>query len=844
MNQPLEAAQFGHPALPSHGNPFPGLRPFHEDEEHLFFGREHQVDAMVDKLAATRFLAVIGSSGSGKSSLVNCGLRPALRLGLHSRAGNAWRMAQFRPGSRPIHAMAEALGAPGLLFDAAPPGGLSLQSIVETSLNMSRLGLQDVVEQARLAPGVNLLIVVDQFEELFRYRAFSPPQMPGRMSAAEEATAFVNLLLDAVQQKSVPIHIVLTMRSDFLGDCTQFPGLAEAINAGQYLVPRMTRDERRLAIAGPVSVGGAKISSVLLNQLVNDVGDNPDQLSILQHAMNRTWAHWEEDRATGKPDHPLDLPHYQKAGTMAHALDRHAERAFGELQGERLQAVCEKVFRALTDKATDPRGVRRPTTLERLGAIADASPQELEAVLEVFRKPSRSFLMPPAGESLQPQTVIDISHESLMRVWQRLNGWADAEALSAQTYRRLADTAALHQAGKASLWRDPDLAQVLQWREREAVNAAWAGRYGSGFEQALAFLQDSERARDAETLAARQREEAQRLAQERELAQALALAEEQRQRAEEQAHARQRQKRLNRMLVGLLAVCVAAGGMAAWSWMEAAKMRQAGREAADDLANLRLNFQQLSAALAEARASQGTQAHEQAAQRAAALTQDVLAMAGADAKGSAAPSAQIVADVQAGITTAITPPVAGAAAQAAPAPAKGDKLKLSTSPGAGTAKATAPAPAVAAAPPPPVPAPAPAVVAAPGPSPTGSASPGPAAGDRLTMRWALASGGCLKGAVTVSGPAVFWVETQKDGRRVARSSFSGTGNGFTVKAGGESAPGPAGSGAFTFEIKSQAEWKGPDKRQFRSEANERLLMAEGGRLLRATMGGFRTLCSD
>ena len=77
-------------------NPFPGLRPFRDDEEHLFFGRENQVDAMVDKLAETRFLAVVGTSGSGKSSLVNCGLRPALRRGLMTRAGTAWRMAQFR----------------------------------------------------------------------------------------------------------------------------------------------------------------------------------------------------------------------------------------------------------------------------------------------------------------------------------------------------------------------------------------------------------------------------------------------------------------------------------------------------------------------------------------------------------------------------------------------------------------------------------------------------------------------------------------------------------------------------------------------------------------------------
>ena len=208
------------------------------------------------------------------------------------------------------------------------------------------------------------------------------------------------------------------MRSDFLGDCTQFPGLAEAINAGQYLVPRMTRDERRAAIDGPVGVGGAEIAPVLLTRLVNDVGDNPDQLSILQHALNRTWARWQ-DEGGGKG--PLDLPHYEAIGTMAHALDQHAEQAYAELGSARQQQICEKLFKALTDKATDPRGVRRPTTLGTLCALADATAAEVTEVIDVFRKPSRSFLMPPAGEALEAETVIDISHESLMRVWQRLD---------------------------------------------------------------------------------------------------------------------------------------------------------------------------------------------------------------------------------------------------------------------------------------------------------------------------------------------------------------------------------------------------------------------------------------
>jgi energy-coupling factor transporter ATP-binding protein EcfA2 len=461
-------------------NPFPGLRPFREDEEHLFFGRENQVDAMVNKLGDTRFLAVIGTSGSGKSSLVNCGLRPALRQGLLARAGTAWRMAQFRPGNDPIGAMARALAQDGVLFREHAAAGLSLAEIIEATLRMSKLGLIDISEQAALGEGVNLLVVVDQFEELFRYQQL-------------EAAAFVNLLLEARERAASRIFVVLTMRSDFLGDCTKFPGLAEAINAGQYLVPRMTRDERRAAIECPVGVGGAEMSPVLLTRLVNDVGDNPDQLSILQHALNRTWARWQREGGAG----PLDLAHYEAIGTMAHALDQHAERAYADLGSEKQQRICERLFKALTDK-TDPRGVRRPTTLSTLCALVDATAAEVADVIDVFRKPSRSFLMPPAGDALQPETVIDISHESLMRVWERLIKWADEEAQSARTYRRVADTAELHAAGNANLWRDPELQLALNWRDKNQPNETWASRYHPGFARAMQFLTESSEARDAE----------------------------------------------------------------------------------------------------------------------------------------------------------------------------------------------------------------------------------------------------------------------------------------------------------------------------------------------------------
>jgi len=487
-------------------NPFPGLRSFEPDEDYLFFGRERQIDELVRRLRTHRFLAVVGTSGSGKSSLVRSGLIPSLQGGAMARAGSAWRVAILRPGGDPLGNLASALAAPDVLV----PGGGEEEELARaffaTNLRASQGGLVECVRQARLPAGENVLVLVDQFEELFRFK-----NRGGDGAATHaEATAFVKLLLAAARCPDLPIYVALTLRSDFIGHCMEFAGLPEEINAGLYLVPRLTRDELRRAITGPVAVGGATIAPRLVLRLLNDVGDDPDHLPILQHALMRTLDRWHEDGGeTTRPDDldasrdsarrvdspPLDLHHYETIGTMSEALSRHAEEAFGELdpRGREIAAV---LWKALTDRGTDGRGIRRPAPLAEICALAGASESAVAAVVERFRRPGRSFLMPPAGTPLDGQTILDISHESLMRIWDRLVRWADDEASSARLYLGVARAAARHAEGTTALWRDPELQLALTWREREQPTAVWARRYEPSFERAMAFLEASREERD------------------------------------------------------------------------------------------------------------------------------------------------------------------------------------------------------------------------------------------------------------------------------------------------------------------------------------------------------------
>ncbi|MEA3410170.1 MAG: hypothetical protein U9R74_01355 [Pseudomonadota bacterium] len=463
-------------------NPFPGLRPFEASESHLFFGRENATDELLRKLRENRFIAVVGTSGSGKSSLVKAGMLPDLYGGYMVGAGSSWRVAIMRPGDAPIRALAKALSAPDL-FGNEDGDPEMRRAITETVLRHGAMGLIDVTRQARMAPGENFLVIVDQFEELFRINPTS-----GRRGTEDEAAAFVKLLLEAVNQSDLPIYVMLTMRSEYLGDCTRFRGLPEAINAGQYLIPRMTRDQRRKAITGPIAVGGATITPPLVQRLLNDIGDNPDQLPIMQHAMMRTYSIWE---AGHNQDTPIDLVHYEATGGMDEALSRHADEAYEALPDKQSRAIAEKIFKRLTGRGSDNREMRNPATVSDLCATAGAARENVLPVIDAFRQEGRSFLMPSPGVLLSDDSVVDISHESLIRIWKRLGKWVDEETQSARTYSRVAETADLHKQGAAGLWRNPDLQIALNWRQQARPNAAWAERYEPGFDEAMTFLDAS-----------------------------------------------------------------------------------------------------------------------------------------------------------------------------------------------------------------------------------------------------------------------------------------------------------------------------------------------------------------
>ena len=538
--------------------PYTGLRTFTEDEAIYFRGREEHIGKCLELLAVAHFVMVTGASGDGKSSLVFAGMLPEVRAGfVRARYGN-WVVATFRPERSPLRNMAEALtgalrlpGQASTIENELQQGFSALVELYETSALCppnpdSALPPAEQRRQQRQA--ANLLLVVDQFEEFFTNPENYDEKVP---NAAARTT--VNLLLETARlarERALPIYIVGTMRSDFVGQCAEFRGLIEQVGASQYFVPRLLRHEFAQVIRDPATFSGNRISERLVQRLVLDTNQGQDQLPVLQHALRRIWL------AADKGREEMDLRHYAMVGgfdsqlppgeqarfaawaatlpagerdfllgapSLRNVLDAHAQHLFAAagalynrdfeppLPPGTAERVIEQVFRVLT-RTDGKRVVRNRLTGAEITAIIDdeALPWPVVCrILRPFRQPDATFLSPFIGEDADdhavppPETVLDLTHESLIRNWQQLSDWAKAEAQDVRIATNLLQEAARWQAHGESV----DFLLTIglytffaQWLARRHGLTAWLAYY---FEAGADPAQRWQQAEQQHTLVAR-----------------------------------------------------------------------------------------------------------------------------------------------------------------------------------------------------------------------------------------------------------------------------------------------------------------------------------------------------
>ncbi|MBI4648566.1 MAG: hypothetical protein HY738_18775 [Bacteroidia bacterium] len=519
--------------------PYPGLRPFSESESIFFKGREAHIEKIIEQLGQHKFIMLTGASGDGKSSLVYAGLIPKARAGFIKGRFGQWAIADFRPEHQPLVSLAITLAR---LLKANPESVLSSLTPGYSALVDMYLGSQLYFDEKRKdkegfdekmlkkarSRASNLLIIVDQFEELF---TITENYSHGQLS--QQAKLLVNIIIETNRlaiTRELPIYIVCTMRSDYIGNCAAFGGLPELIGESHYFIPRLNRNEIYQAINEPAILIGNSITVRLTERLLYDIKEGMDVLPALQHALFRIWK--------AANDNEMDLIHYAKIGGMQadelpkedhkkfeewyiplplykkellaissieNVLDSHAnelyETAYEQYNAKhpekpvskaQSQEIIKKTFTYLT-RSDAGRAVRHRMSLGEISEILGKPEFDINTtgeIIKIYALPGNTLLQPVnitaeekanlAEYKLQPDTILDISHEALIRNWQRLHEWAKEENDSVEILHDfITQVKRWKENGESGeyLLSPGQYNYFNEWYSRQKPNNAWIRRY-------------------------------------------------------------------------------------------------------------------------------------------------------------------------------------------------------------------------------------------------------------------------------------------------------------------------------------------------------------------------------
>lgn len=375
--------------------PYRGLLPFRQEDTTFFFGREAFIQRLVQAVREKPFVAIIGPSGSGKSSVVFAGLLPRLYR------ETQWAIADFRLGSRPLQSLASAL-ITWLETDITETDRLVEVQKLQQALHQGTLTLNDVIQRVaeKHPERGQLLLVADQFEEL--YTLCPDPEVRRR---------FLTILLDGVadqrQQSPKRLTLVLTLRADFLGQALAHRPFAEALQDGDLKIGPMSRQELQQAIENPARKQGATFEPGLVERILDDVGDESGNLPLLQFALTLLW----EERRGNRLTHAT----YQEIGRVAGALARYAEELYSQLNGAE-QSQIRQILVQMVRPGAGTEDTRRLATRTEIG----------EAGWEMVQKLTDARLL-ITGRDPSDQETVEIVHETLIRRWQRFRQWLDED---------------------------------------------------------------------------------------------------------------------------------------------------------------------------------------------------------------------------------------------------------------------------------------------------------------------------------------------------------------------------------------------------------------------------------
>ncbi|QSJ17141.1 caspase family protein [Nostoc sp. UHCC 0702] len=430
--------------------PYMGLKAFSEKDTQFFYGQEALTQRIINEVNQKSFLAVVGASGSGKSSVVQAGLMAQLRLGKQIPTSEQWWIKCLRPGENPIAELARIMAN----ADETP----------SYTQGLLHLGGEGFVRWLRTRTEPMVVLVIDQFEELFT------------LAAASDRQLFLDILLEALEYAADRFKLIITLRADFITSCLEVPLLSKKLQESHVLVPpRLTAENYRQVIEKPAQQVELKVQSGLVELLLQDLQQSAGDLPLLQFVLEQLWEH--RDQNTGE----LTVKAYrEKIGGIQSALERKSQAVYDSLAPDE-KTVAQWIFLSLTRLGEGTEDTKRQVRKSNLFE-GKYSPVIVERTLQKFIAAKLIVVKLAEDESnigqsrthdeiteelqlIKSEVTVEVAHEILIRHWSTLRWWLDENRDRLHQQQRLEKKVKEWQAKN----KHPDfLLQKTQLTEAEA----------------------------------------------------------------------------------------------------------------------------------------------------------------------------------------------------------------------------------------------------------------------------------------------------------------------------------------------------------------------------------------
>lgn len=471
-------------------NPFVGLKPYTKETSNFYFGREQEVENLLGVLQKNKFVTLSGATGAGKTSLINAGLIPRLKKGFVGQAGKDWAIASLRPGVQPLLNLSQALTANEVLKVDVKSNTTDRKYYSEIISNFGSLGIVEIYKRSEIFGKKNLLIIIDQLEDLYKYKRYF------NYTATDEDNTLMDLIYRTVTIKNTAIYFLICIETFYLTKFTFYNKLQEIISKSQYSIQNIDHSEIHQILENTFYKKNIQFDPIVLDLIIDTLKKEISYLPNLQFLLYKLY---EKFIINGNKKSIINQEDIEVLGGIKKSIAKDFENLYVS-SSEIEQYSMANFFKAILD-TQNPSSKVQYETISKISEHINISQSDLSSKIRLFKKtfnevfdvfePSISGIPIAENKSFDSKNMLSLKYTEFLN-WERHFEWKKEEERDFEYFKSLSEDAIKKNKGEISYLKTPELESAIAWREKEYHNKSWAKKYNLDFDKTINYINESE----------------------------------------------------------------------------------------------------------------------------------------------------------------------------------------------------------------------------------------------------------------------------------------------------------------------------------------------------------------